>query len=101
MEREAFEHKYQVLYLLKSIQEYLKSDNGHESAVFPLKVPRGLLANITGTKGPENADKLLQSIFELGLKVWSEQMYLQTFGSARNLEDFVEKVKNRNRERQK
>jgi hypothetical protein len=101
MDEEEYKGKYINLRILKSIQEYLKK-NGTSSAtaVYPIRVPDELLYQVLKLEGAENADKLIHDIFELGLTLWSEQLYDDVFGSERNLEEFIEIVKKRNREKQ-
>jgi hypothetical protein len=101
MDEEEYKGKYINLRILKSIQEYLKK-NGTNSAtaVYPIRVPDELLYQVLKLEGAENADKLIHDIFELGLTLWSEQLYDDVFGSEQNLEEFIEIVKKRNREKQ-
>jgi len=40
---------------------------------------------------------VIHQIFRLGLSIWSEKLYNSVFGSQRNLEDFIELVKKRNK----
>jgi hypothetical protein len=53
---------------------------------------------VVKAQGTENADQLIHHIFELGLKIWSEKLYHEAFGSQENLEEFIELVKSRTKE---
>ena len=98
MDEAEYKGKYINLRILKSIQEYLKKNGSTSStAVYPIKVPDELLYQVLKLEGPENADKLIHDIFELGLTIWSEQLYDDVFGSEQNLEEFIELVKKRNK----
>lgn len=97
MEEEEYKQKYANLRILKSIQEYLKVDADSSTAVYPIRIPDDLLYQMLRLHGPENADKLIHRIFELGLAQWSESLYSNTFGSQENLEEFIELVKKRNK----
>ena len=98
MDEAEYKGKYINLRILKSIQEYLKKNGTTSStAVYPIKVPDELLYQVLKLEGPENADKLIHEIFELGLTLWSEQLYDDVFGSEQNLEEFIELVKKRNK----
>ncbi|MCK4792966.1 MAG: hypothetical protein KAV87_55060 [Desulfobacteraceae bacterium] len=101
MDEAEYKGKYINLRILKSIQEYLKKDGAASpTAVYPIRVPDELLFQVLQLEGAENADSLIHDIFELGLTFWSEQLYDDVFGSEQNLEEFIEMVKKRNRERQ-
>ena len=97
MEDEEFNRKYAHLRILKSTQEYMKSDGESSTAVYPIKVPDDLLYQILRLQGAQSADRLIHHIFRLGLKAWSEQLFNEEFGSSSNLEAFIEQVKNRSR----
>lgn len=100
MDEAEYKGKYINLRILKSIQEYLKKTGTPPStAVYPIRVPDELLYQVLQLEGAENADNLIHDIFELGLTLWSEQLYDDVFGSEQNLEEFIEIVKKRNRER--
>ena len=71
--------KYVNLRILKSVQEYPKSENDSWTAVYPIKVPDDLLYQAARLQGPESADKLIRRIFKMGLTVWSEKLYLPHF----------------------
>jgi hypothetical protein len=98
MEEEEYKIKYVNLRVLKSAQEYLKDNGICEKAIYPIRVPDDLLVQALKLGGAEKADKLIHHIFTLGLTLWSEALYDQVFGSQKQLEDFIELVKKRNRE---
>jgi hypothetical protein len=98
MDKEEFNKKYSKLRILKSVQEYLKSDEASPTAVYPIRVPDDLLYQILQRQGSEEADKLIHHIFKTGLTIWSEQLYHEAFGSQENLEAFIEIVKKRTKE---
>ena len=98
MDEEEYRIKYANLRILKSIQEYLKSENESRTALFPIRVPDDLLCQAVRMQGAENADELIHQIFKLGLAVWSERLYQDVFGSQKSLEEFIELVKRRIRE---
>lgn len=98
MDEEEYRIKYANLRILKSIQEYLKSENESRTALFPIRVPDDLLCQAVKMQGTENADELIHQIFKLGLAVWSEKLYQDVFGSQKSLEEFIELVKRRIRE---
>ena len=95
MDEEEYHKKYINLRVLKSIQEYLKSDDGSNSAVYPIRVPDDLLYQTLKHQGAENADHLIHEIFTMGLALWSENLFNAIFGSRESLEEFIELVKNR------
>lgn len=95
MNEEEYEIKYLTVILLKSIQEYLKTGSRPDTAVYPVKVPDDLLYQMVKLKGPEETDKLIDSIFKLGLSIWSEKQYDEVFGSSQELEAFIDLVKKR------
>lgn len=98
MDEEEYRHKYMNLRILKSVQEYLKTNGDSPTAIYPINVPDELLYQITKSEGPESVDKLIHHIFNLGLTLWSEMLYNDIFGSQKSLEEFIELVKKRNRE---
>jgi hypothetical protein len=98
MDEEEYNNKYIHLRILKSIQEYLKSDENEHTAVYPIRVPDELLYQTLKSKGAKTADSLIHSIFKLGLSIWSEKQYNAVFGSHQSLEEFIELVKKQNRE---
>ncbi len=98
MDEEEYNKKYAHLRILKSIQEYLKSEGAAERAVYPIAVPDELLYQVLKLEGSERVDKLIHEIFRIGLNIWSERFYSENFGSEEDLEDFIELVKKRTRE---
>ena len=88
MEEEEYERKYVNLRILKSIQDYLKSEKDSPTAVYPIRVPDDLRK-----RGQTDSPN-----FHVGSKIWSEKVYHSEFGSSQSLEDFIELVKKRNRE---
>jgi len=98
MDEEEYNRKYVNLRILKSVQEYLKSDVDSQTAVYPIKVPDDLLYQVIKSQGVENADRLIHHIFDLGLTVWSDKLYNDEFGSEQSLEEFIQLVKKRNRD---
>ena len=98
MEEQEYTRKYINLRVLKSIQEYLKSDCASPS-LYPITVPDDLLIQALKLQGAENADKLIHHIFKLGLALWSEKLFKDEFGSQESLEDFIDMVKKRDQEK--
>jgi len=97
VDEEKYNKKYLTLRILKSIQEHLKTESTSAIAVYPIKVPDDLLYQVLKLQGPEEADKLIDHIFKLGLDLWSEKIFSDEFGSPQNLEEFIELVKERTR----
>jgi hypothetical protein len=85
--------KYAGMRILKSIQEYLKIEDPGEAALYPIKVPSELLYQITNLQSPEESDRVVHAIFRLGLKVWADKFFEEVFGSAKELEGFIEVMK--------
>ncbi|MBW1887755.1 MAG: hypothetical protein JRI52_05320 [Deltaproteobacteria bacterium] len=98
MDEKEYNRKYVNLRILKSVQEYLKSNINAPTAIYPIKVPDDLLYQVIKSQGVENADRLIHHIFDLGLTIWSEKLYNDEFGSEQSLEEFIQLVKERNRE---
>ncbi len=98
MDEKEYNRKYVNLRILKSVQEYLKSSVNAPTAIYPIKVPDDLLYQVIKSQGVENADRLIHHIFDLGLTIWSEKLYNDEFGSEQSLEEFIQLVKERNRE---
>ncbi len=98
MDEQEYSRKYANLRILKSIQEYFKSEADAGTAVYPVRVPDDLLVQVLRSKGPEGVDELIHRIFQMGLRAWSERLYTKEFGSEENLLQFIELVKKRNRE---
>jgi hypothetical protein len=97
MDEAEYNKKYANLRILKSIQEYLKSDRDAVTSVYPIKVPDDLLLQSLKTQGAQNADELINYIFKLGLTIWSEKLYQDEFGTTSALCTFIDIVKNRNK----
>jgi hypothetical protein len=98
MDEEEYQNKYLNLRILKSVQEYLKSDTNSSTAVYPMRIPDDLLYQVLKLQGPDKVDKVVHHIFKLGLAVWSEKLYSEVFGSQETLEDFIEVMKKRTKE---
>jgi len=98
MDETEFQKKYVNLRILKSVQEYLKSDTSSSAAVYPIRVPDDLLFQLTRTQGAEASDRTIHQIFKIGLSIWSEKLYNEAFGSQESLESFIKLVKRRMRE---
>ncbi|RJR25495.1 MAG: hypothetical protein C4582_03380 [Desulfobacteraceae bacterium] len=97
MDEQEFEKKYIDLKILKSIQEYLKSETDSSTAIYPIRVPEELLYQKLRSHGAEDADFVIHQIFKLGLTLWSEQLFSSTFGNEGSLREFIKLVKNRNK----
>jgi hypothetical protein len=97
MDQEEYDRKYVNLKVLKSIQEYSKTEGAASAAVYPIRVPEELLYQVLKLQGPDSADKLIHHIFRLGLDIWSEEFFTEAFGSQENLERFIDLVKKRTR----
>jgi hypothetical protein len=98
MEKDEFDKKYSNLRILKSVQEYFKSDTATPTAVYPIRVPDDLLYQFLQRQGSEKTDELIHDIFKTGLTIWSEKLYTEAFGTQENLEAFIEMVKKRTKE---
>jgi hypothetical protein len=97
MDELEYNKKYSNLRILKSIQEYLKSEQDAVTSVYPIKVPDDLLLQSLKSQGAENADDLINYIFKLGLTIWSEKLYQDEFGTTSALCSFIDVVKRRNK----
>ena len=97
MDEEEYNRKYVNLRVLKSIQDYLKTDSASLTALHPIRVPDELLYQVLKLRGAEKADDLIHDIFKMGLNLWSEELYNDVFGSEENLQEFIELVKKRNK----
>jgi len=95
MDQEEFDRNYVNLKVLKSIQEYVKSEGTSSAAVYPIRVPEELLYQVLKLQGPDNADNLIHHIFRMGLDAWSEEFFNEAFGSKEKLEEFIELVRKR------
>jgi hypothetical protein len=98
MDEEEYGKKYVPLRILKSVQAYLKNGDLARTAVYPINVPDDLLMQVLQHHGSKPVDDLINEIFRIGLSIWSENLFMEVFGSTKDLETFVEEVKNRNRE---
>ena len=98
MDEREYNKKYTHLRILKSVQDYLKSDSGSSTSVYPIKVPDDLLIQVLKLDGPEGADRLIHHIFKLGLTLWNEKLYDDEFGSPSELNRFINLVKRRTRD---
>jgi hypothetical protein len=98
VDEEEYKRKYVNLRVLKSVQDYLKTDSTTPNAVYPISVPEDLLYQVLKLQGPETADKLVHHIFKLGLTFWSEKLFNDEFGSEQRLENFIELLKKRSSE---
>lgn len=95
MDEEEYKTKYDNLRILKSIQDYLKSENKTTTSVYPINVPEDMLFRFLKVNGPEGTDKLIHHIFRIGLTVWCERLYIESFGDTDSLKEFIEIVKER------
>ena len=100
MDETEYNNKYMNLLILKSVQDYLKSDSESSTSVYPIKVPDDLLLQVLKSQGPQQADNLIHHIFNLGLSAWSEKLYDEVFGSTAELNAFIERVKKRKRNKE-
>ncbi|MBW1721128.1 MAG: hypothetical protein JRH13_03770 [Deltaproteobacteria bacterium] len=98
MDEAEYQKKYADLRILKGIQDYLKSEERADTAVYPIKVPNELVYQTLKFKKPEELDTLIHRIFKMGLSLWSERLYNEAFGSEEQLENFIELVKKRTKD---
>ncbi|MFO7987394.1 MAG: hypothetical protein R6U38_16160 [Desulfatiglandaceae bacterium] len=98
MDQEEYNKKFVNLRILKSVQEYIKTEGEGTDTVYPIKVPTDLFYQSLKLHGPDSTDKLIHHIFRIGLETWSEEFFNNAFGSQENLERFIELVKERNKE---
>jgi hypothetical protein len=96
MDEEEYRGKYIPLRILKSVQAYLKDEGVGHAAVYPINVPEDLLLQILEHHGSKSVDDLIHEIFRIGLRIWAENLFMEVFGSTKDLEMFVEEVKRRN-----
>ena len=97
MDEQEYQRKYINLRILKSVQEYLKSEGKTTTAVYPINVPDDLVYQITKLQGPEGLDKLIHHIFTMGLSIWSDGLFEDVFGSQESLEAFSQLVRERSK----
>jgi len=95
MEEEEYRKKYTNLMILKSVQDYLKTDTGSSGSVFPVKIPDELFLQILRLDGPEGLDYIVHQIFKLGLAMWNERLFDKEFGSPAALNEFIDLMKRR------
>ncbi len=95
MDEEEYKKKYTNLMILKSVQDYLKSDSDSSDSVYPVKVPDELFMQVLRLDGPEGLDRIIHHIFKLGLTLWNENLYDNEFGSPAALNEFINMVKHR------
>lgn len=93
MDEQEFQRKYQNLKILKNIQTYLKTEGEEESVVYPMRVPKELIYQMVRLQGAESADKLIHHILSIGISIWSEKLFQESFGSPENLKAFIEQLK--------
>ena len=98
MDEEEYKNKYMNLRILKSAQDYLKSEDDSSTSVYPIKVPDDLLLQVLKHQGAKGADDLIHHIFKMGLTLWSERLFNDAFGSPAALSSFIDIVKRRNKE---
>lgn len=95
MDEEEYKKKYTNLIILKSVQDYLKTDSNSSDSVYPVKVPDELFMQVLQLDGPEGLDRIIHHIFKLGLTLWNENLYDNEFGSPAALNDFIDMVKHK------
>jgi hypothetical protein len=93
MNEQEFILKYKCLGILKSTQEYLKTDEPEPPVLYPIRLPGELLSHIMTLHTAEELDQLIHSLFRRGLGQWAEELYQTVFGTPRKLERFIERVK--------
>lgn len=93
MDEKEFKRKYHYLRILKSVQDYLKTEGEQASMVYPIKVPDELVYQVVKVEGAEKADEVIHRIFRLGLTLWSEGLFQEIFGTVENLQAFIDLVK--------
>lgn len=98
MNEKEYNKKFTNLRILKSVQDYLRTNSESSSSVYPIKVPDDLLVQVLKQHGPEGADRLIHHIFKLGLTLWNEKLYDDEFGSPDALNEFINLVKRKVRE---
>ncbi len=95
MDEDEYKKKYTNLMILKSVQDYLKSNSDTSDSVYPIKVPDELFMQVLRLDGPEGLDRIVHHIFKLGLTLWNERLYENEFGSTDELNEFIDLVKSR------
>ncbi len=95
MDEQEYKKKYTNLMILKSVQDYLKTDSESSESVYPVKVPDELFMQVLKIDGPEGLDRIVHHIFKMGLSLWNEKLYDNEFGSPAALNEFIDLVKRR------
>jgi hypothetical protein len=95
VDEEEYKKKYTNLMILKSVQDYLKTDSNSSDSVYPVKVPDDLFIQVLRLDGPEGLDRIIHHIFKLGLTLWNEKLYDNEFGSPAALNKFIDMVRRR------
>lgn len=95
MEEEEYKKKHTNLMILKSVQDYLKTDTSSSESVFPVKIPDELFLQVLRLDGPEGLDRIIHYIFKLGLTLWNEKLFDKEFGSSEALNEFIDLMKRR------
>ncbi len=95
MEEEEYRKKHTNLMILKSVQDYLKTDTTSSGSVFPVKIPDELFLQVLRLDGPEVLDRTVHYIFKLGLALWNERLFDKEFGSPAALNEFIDIMKSR------
>ncbi len=95
MDEQEYKKKYTNLMILKSVQDYLKTDSESAESVYPVKVPDELFMQVLKIDGPEGLDRIVHHIFKMGLSLWNEKLYDNEFGSPAALNEFIDLVKRR------
>ena len=95
MDEVEYKKKYTNLMILKSVQDYLKTDSNSSDSVYPVKVPDDLFIQVLRLDGPEGLDRIIHHIFKLGLTLWNEKLYDNEFGSPAALNKFIDMVRRR------
>ncbi|MFC1494885.1 hypothetical protein ACFL6W_06380 [Thermodesulfobacteriota bacterium] len=98
MNEKEYNKKYTHLRILKSVQDYLRTNSESSTSVYPIKVPDDLLLQVLRLDGPQGADLLIHHIFKLGLTLWNEKLYYDEFGSPAALNEFINFVKSKVRD---
>ena len=93
LDEQEYNLKYVGMRILKSVQEYLKVEDPDEAALYPIKVPGELLYHFAELRSTEEADRVVHTIFRLGLKLWADKFFEEVFGSTKELEGFIGIIK--------
>src|SRR5210317_1670583 len=98
MNEKEYNKKFTHLRILKSVQDYLRTNSESSTSVYPIKVPDDLLIQVLRQDGPEGVDRLIHHIFKLGLTLWNEKLYDDEFGTPAALNEFISLVKRKVRD---